>query len=185
MTQYLGYTTILENANLDTLATTANNASANATTALANAATALSTATTAEATATSALSGITTLEASLAVQPASARYLLIASAGPYVAGVLELTGRAFVYNEYSGINGSTLTTRTAVQMIADSSLPVNAAFTVRVLNSGGGSLTVVGGTDVTMNGTVTVATMTWRDFMVLVTSSTTMSFQGVGSGIVP
>ena len=81
----------------------------------------------------------------------------------------------------------TFTTPTAAQIIASQpNWNVGQSQFVRVLNTNSGTLTLAGGTGVTISGTATVATNTSRDFLVTYTSSTaqTITIQNVGSATV-
>jgi hypothetical protein len=59
---------------------------------------------------------------------------------------------------------------------------LNVSFFLQLINNNSGTLTVTAGTGVTINGTATAATNTSRQFIVTVTSPTTVTFQNVGSG---
>lgn len=61
----------------------------------------------------------------------------------------------------------TQTTRTAAQLYADDATAYpGQTYLLRIANSGAGTLTLAGGSDVTVTGTATVATNTFRDFIV-------------------
>lgn len=61
-------------------------------------------------------------------------------------------------------------------------LMLNLAYRLRVLNSNGGTLTLTAGTGNTITGTATLATNTYRDYVVTITSPATVTYQNVGSG---
>jgi hypothetical protein len=113
------------------------------------------------------------------------KFVLNAGAGPLVASAGDLTGANRVYAQYSGVNGSTLTTRTAAQMIADGGYGVGATWVVRVINTAAGNLTLTAGSGVTVTGKTVIATNTYVDYVVTVTGAATITFQSVGSGTVP
>lgn len=113
------------------------------------------------------------------------KFTLDATAGPLVAPVGDLTGANNVFAQYSGIAGSTLTTRTAAQMIADAGLKVGQSYTLRVINSNGATLTLTAGANVTITGHAAILTNTWVDYVVTVNTATTMVFQSVGAGTQP
>lgn len=84
-------------------------------------------------------------------------------AGTIPANVI--TGGDFVVVLQTNATPGTQTTRTAVQMYADDPTAfVGQRYTLRICNSGAGTLTLAGGTGVTVTGTATVATTTFRDF---------------------
>lgn len=98
-------------------------------------------------------------------------------------GVGQLTGAD--YNIFANTTGTpgTINTRTAPQMFADiPNASVGQTFVDRIYNNASGTLTIGAGTGVTINGTATVATVTWRDFAVAINSTSTMTFQNIGSG---
>lgn len=120
-----------------------------------------------------------------ATTPLQTKFTLIATAGPYVALAGELTGAQYVVNQYSGIAGSTLTTRTAVLMIADAGLKVGQSYNVRILNSNGATCTLTAGVGVTVTGHAAILTNTAVDYVVTVPTATTMVFQSVGTVVSP
>lgn len=127
-------------------------------------------------------------------------YALIPYLTQYEAGAVQLgmlfssvaTGNGTaVANALSGANftiyatsGATaLTTRTAAQMIADQpNTPVGSSYYLRVYNTNAGTLTITGGTGVTITGTATIATAIFRDYMVTFNTATTLTMQNIGSG---
>jgi len=119
-----------------------------------------------------------------AAEPAS-KFVSNAGAGPLVASAGDMTGADAVYATYSGVNASTLTTRTAAQLIADSGYGVGATWTVRVMNTAAGNLTLTAGAGVTVTGKSVIATNTWVDYVVTITSATAVTFQSVGTGTLP
>ncbi len=110
-----------------------------------------------------------------------------------VIPVAAVSGTAESYLTQSG--ATALTTPSAAAIIAQIlaqlaaagiNQPANqiaAPFTyyVRVINTNAGTLTITAGTGVTMLGTATLATATWRDFLVTV-SGAAVTFQSVGTG---
>lgn len=96
----------------------------------------------------------------------------------------QLSGAGVVCHNNSGANPGTLTTRTAAAMIADSGLQVGQTFLLILANGQvTGTLTLAGGTGVTITGTATVAASTARLYMVTVNGPTTMTYQNLGGGI--
>lgn len=106
------------------------------------------------------------------------------STGTLAAGVI--TGAAFVVLVNSGATPGTQTTRTAAQMLADTpGAQVGFTYMLRIVNTGAGTLTLAGGTGVTVSGTATVATNVFRDYTVNFASATTATITSVGSGTSP
>jgi hypothetical protein len=98
----------------------------------------------------------------------------------------ELTGAKFtVYNNTQGTPG-TITTRTAGQMFGDiPNCVIGFSYILRIINGQGtGTLTVAVGSGVTNpnTSTLTIATNTWRDFMVTFTSATAATITELGTG---
>lgn len=117
--------------------------------------------------------------------PLGAKFTLNAGAGPLVASAGDLTGAAFVAAQYSGVNGSTLTVRTAAQMIADAGLKVGQSYVLRIVNSAAGTATLTTAAGVTLTGKVAIATNTYVDYVVTVTAAGAMTFQSIGTGTQP
>ena len=61
-------------------------------------------------------------------------------------------------------------------------LPTLCTYRLRVINTNAGTLTLTGGTSVTINGTATLATSTWREFLVTVIGPNLCTMQSVGTG---
>lgn len=96
------------------------------------------------------------------------------------AGWLTGTTPVLILNN-SGATPGTLTTRTAAQMLADTALVVGQTWLVLLVNGQAtGTLTLGGGSNVTISGTATVAANTARLYMGQVTSPTTISFTNLG-----
>ena len=91
----------------------------------------------------------------------------------------QLSGAGIVVMFNTGATPGTYTTRTAAQMIADSNLQVGQTYLLLLGNNQAtGTLTLAGGTGVTVSGTATVAANVGRLFTVTVNTSTTMTFTG-------
>lgn len=91
---------------------------------------------------------------------------LNATVGTLAAGVI--TGGSEVVVITTNATPGTQTTRTALQMFQDDPTAfIGAGYMLRISNSGAGTLTLAGGTGVTVTGTATVATNTFRDFVVV------------------
>ena len=55
-------------------------------------------------------------------------------------------------------------------------------YLLRIYNSGDNTITLTGGTGVTITGTATIATAKFRDYIVTFDSATTLTMQNVGNG---
>ena len=89
-----------------------------------------------------------------------------------------------VWNQTGNTPGAQLV-RTAAQMLADTpNGRVGMSVFVRIINSGTGTLTVTAdsGATVTLTGTMTLATLTFRDFMLTFNTATTATLQQIGIG---
>lgn len=103
-----------------------------------------------------------------------------------------LSGSLFNVLNSTANGANALTTRTASQIIADldaaMGVPVpkdgTYTFVVRILSAGNGQITLTAGAGVTVTGTATIASGAWRDFLVTVNSTGTVTFQNVGGGTI-
>lgn len=108
--------------------------------------------------------------------------------GTIAANVMTGGQETFILCTGNGANG--LTTRTAAQMYADLTAqlgiapPAGYSYFLRIAQQGNNTITLTGGTGVTINGTPasTILTATFRDFVVTINSPTTMTMQSVGAG---
>lgn len=97
-----------------------------------------------------------------------------------------------MFHTSSGGTTATLTTPTAAQIIAalapaggwNANNNAGSSYILRLSNNNSGTNTLAGGTGVTITGTATQATATWREYLVQVTSATTVSFTNVGAGTI-
>lgn len=117
--------------------------------------------------------------------PATKYGTMNATTGSLAAGAL--TGAESVYLLSTNATPGAQLVRTAAQMLAD--LPngqVGQTWTARIINSGAGTLTLTtdAGATVTMTGTMTVLTNTWRDFVLTINTATTATVQSVGTGTI-
>jgi hypothetical protein len=102
----------------------------------------------------------------------------------------EMSGAAQVFLGFTGTFGAggALTLPTVANLIASlpsvvQANPVGITWQLRVINVGTTqTLTMTTNTGWTLNGTMTLATATFRDFVVTITSATTAVIQNVGSG---
>jgi hypothetical protein len=117
---------------------------------------------------------------------ADAQYATMnATTGSLAAGAV--TGAKWCYLLTTNATPGVQRVRTAAQMLAD--IPNGAAgmvWTARVINSGAGTFTLTAdaGATVTISGTATVPTNTFRDFMFTLNTATTATAQSVGSGAI-
>jgi hypothetical protein len=113
---------------------------------------------------------------------AAAKYTANATVGATTAAAGDLTGALTVTANYSAVGANNLTTRTAAQMFADAGAVVGQAYELAIMNTSGFTMTLVGGANVTVNGTATIAQSTVRWFVVTFNSATTLTIQNSGSG---
>ena len=98
----------------------------------------------------------------------------------------QITGGAYVFTFNINASPGTLTTRTAAQLYADdpTSYP-GKQYILRIGNSGAGTATLASGTGVSIVGTATVATATFRDFLVQIggtAAAPTYTITNIGLG---
>jgi len=111
--------------------------------------------------------------------PATQYTSISAGNGTLAAGNME--GAADVTLASSG--ATAMTTRTAAQIIANiPNAQTGMSYRLRVYNTNAGTLTLTGGTGVTITGTATIATNVWRDYYVTITGASTITMQNLGSG---
>ena len=107
--------------------------------------------------------------------------------GTIPAGII--TGGSVVFCVQGNATPGTQTTRTALQLYADD--PTSLAgqvYMLRIINTGAGTITLAGGTGVTVSGTATVATNVFRDYVVQITGTVAApvyTITSVGSGTSP
>ncbi len=100
------------------------------------------------------------------------------------SGVIPASLMCGAQDSYLLSSGATaLTTATAAALLA--AIPnasVGMQWGLRIINTNGGTLTLTMDASVTSTGTMTLATNTWRDFLLTITSSTTANMVSVGTG---
>lgn len=120
----------------------------------------------------------------LAMDAVKAPRTINVTAGTLSAG--DITGGPDVTLISSNATPGTQTTRTAGQMYADDPLAYPGfGYKLRICNSGAGTLTLAAGSGVTLTGTMTVATATFRDFAVVyggTSGAPTVTITNVGLG---
>lgn len=103
--------------------------------------------------------------------------------GSIAAGLL--TGANYCVWQQTGNTPGNQLVRTAAQMLADTpNGKVGQSTTVRIMNSGTGTLTVAAdsGATVTLTGTPAILTATWSDFILTFNTATTATLQQIGTG---
>lgn len=111
--------------------------------------------------------------------PVSQFTSISAANGTLALGNME--GAQWVTLATSG--ATAMTTRTAAQIIANiPNFQVGNSYILRVYNTNAGTLTLTGGTGVTITGTATIATNVYRDYNVSMTGAATITMQNLGSG---
>jgi hypothetical protein len=108
-----------------------------------------------------------------------------AAASPVTVAAGILTGARNVYWVNTTAGAVTVNTRTATEMFAD--IPgchIGFNWTVRIVSDGDNTVTLGAGTNVTLTGTATHATNTWKDWCCTFTSATALTMQQVGGGTV-
>jgi hypothetical protein len=111
-------------------------------------------------------------------------YTTITEAASITAAAGTLTGANLcVYTTTGSVGNTALTTRTAAQMFADTpNAYVGMSWMVRIISDGANTTTLTAGSNVTITGTATVATNTWREFRFIFTSTTALAAQCIGVG---
>lgn len=129
---------------------------------------------------------MTSLPSTLGVQSVPpSKFVLNATSGATTAAVGDMTGAYHVCLGLSAVGAANYTTRTAAQMFADvPNTDVGDSYMLLVINTSGGTTTIVGGTGVTITGTATLATNTTRWFNVRFVSATATTLQSVSVGTI-
>ncbi len=125
----------------------------------------------------------TTLIGNTGFATIAAAYTSAAESGTFAAGNLTSTTSPVVVFQSTTSTPGTVTTRTAALMYADAAPFAGQVYLLRILHTGTGTLTIGAGSNVTINGTATVSTATWREFAVTLATTTSVTFQNIGSGV--
>lgn len=97
----------------------------------------------------------------------------------------DITGAAFVNLTSTNATPGTQTTRTATLMASDiGGVAAGYSYMLRITNTGANTFTLGAGSNVTLTGTMTVLTNTYRDFIVTFTSTTACTIQTTGTGTI-
>jgi len=116
----------------------------------------------------------------------SNQYAAATNTAAFTATAAQAAGASEVALELTGTLAAdaALTLPTAAAIFGG--VPNAAAgqtYRLRVINTGSGhTWTVTTNTGLTLSGTMTVATNTWRDFIVTLTSATAVTVQSIGVG---
>lgn len=81
--------------------------------------------------------------------------------------------------------GTTPTLTMPTGALMDAALPgfqVGQSFILRVINSNSGTATIADGSGMDMQGTLTLATNTWREFLITKTAAATFTGVSIGTG---
>jgi hypothetical protein len=100
------------------------------------------------------------------------------------SGVIPAVNFAAGYMTVLSQSGATaLTTPTAAAILAAIPLGVvGESYTLRIINTNAGTLTITADASVTLTGTATIATNTWRDFAITLATAGTLTMQSIGTG---
>lgn len=94
-----------------------------------------------------------------------------------------LSGAGNVYHTSAGGTTPSLTLPTvAAFLAANPGLAIGKSMRVRIINTNSGTATIVTNTGWTLSGTLTLATNTWRDFIITRTGAATATAVAVGAG---
>lgn len=103
----------------------------------------------------------------------------------FTATTAQVVGNGLVVLNLTGTlgAGAAITMPTAAQIFAVPK-PVGSVWTLRLINNSAGAFawTLTAGTGDTITGSATIAQSTYADYMVTVTSPTTVTFVRIGSG---
>jgi hypothetical protein len=115
------------------------------------------------------------------VMPLFKRVAIVANTSTLSAGDME--GAHVCFLNCSGQATPSFTTRTGAQIAANiPNIQIGFNYVVRVINANSGQQTMVAGSGVTISGTATLATNTWREFMMAYTAADTFTMTSVGTG---
>jgi hypothetical protein len=115
------------------------------------------------------------------IQPEAKFTTASITAATFSAG--QITGGGYTVFTNTNASPGTCTTRTATLMFGDITGAFSGmAYTLRLVQTGAGTMTLGAGTGVTLTGTMTVPQNTTRDFVVTFNSTTTCTIQAIGTG---
>lgn len=116
------------------------------------------------------------------IRPLGAKFTTGTTTTTFAAG--QLTGGVSTVYENTQATPGSIATRTGTEMFDDDPASrVGSAYRLRIMNNQGtGTLTVTAGMGVTLNGTATIAINTFRDFIVVFDTGTTVVMDQIGIG---
>lgn len=104
------------------------------------------------------------------------------SASNATATAGDITGAAFVNLTLTANGANAYTTRTGAEMFGDiPNCQIGTNYMLRIRNTGDDTVTLTAGSNVTLTGTMTIATTTARLFNVRFTSATAVTIQDLGA----
>ncbi len=114
-------------------------------------------------------------------------YSAATNTSSFTATTAQTIGKPLVVLNLTGTlaAAANVTTPTAAQLwAAVGNAQAGQTYVLRVINNSSGAFawTLVGGTGVTISGTASVAQNTYREWLVTLTNSTTVSVQNIGAG---
>lgn len=113
--------------------------------------------------------------------PLLKRVAITANTSTLSAGDME--GADACYLNVSGQATPTFTTRTGTELAAAiPGIQIGFKYVLRVVSTNSGTTTMAGGSGVTISGTATVATNTWREFLMAYTAANTWTMTSIGTG---
>lgn len=100
------------------------------------------------------------------------------------AAMIAAAGVDVVYHTTTGGSTPSLTLplATAVFTLEGASFVTGSTYVLRVINTNSGTATIVTNTGWTLVGTLTVATNTWREFLIVAGAASTLTATAVGTG---
>lgn len=97
----------------------------------------------------------------------------------------QITGANHVVLETTTDGAASMATRTAAEMFGDiPNCQPGFTYLLTLINSGNNTLTITAGANVTLTGTMTLATLTTRTFVVTFTDATHVVIQGISKGTI-
>lgn len=95
-----------------------------------------------------------------------------------------LTGAQNVFWENTADGALTVTTRTASELYADGGYAEGDTYLLTIVNRGNNTVTLAGGTDVTIDNETTIATLVTRTYLVTIAGGTDISLACVSKGTI-
>ena len=115
----------------------------------------------------------------------SATKLVTTSASGATLSAGDITGADDIVLSTTANGANALTTRTGTQMFIDTpNARSGQSWRLRILQTGDNTVTLTAGSGVTLTGTMTIATNTWRDFICTFNTPIATTIVSVGTGTV-